>query len=45
MTTRWKECWNVAPDIHILLRESETLEDSRNRFVNYLNTRSYALGS
>ncbi len=26
MTPRWQECWDAAPDIYALLKESETLE-------------------
>jgi lysine 2,3-aminomutase len=36
MTTRWQDCWNAAPEIHILLRESESLEGAREKLIGYL---------
>ncbi len=37
MNPRWKKCWHVAPDIYLLLKESNSLEASRQKIVNYLN--------
>lgn len=36
MTTRWQECWNAAPEIHILLKESESFEGAREKLIGYL---------
>lgn len=35
---RWKKCWDVAPDIYLLLRESRSLESARHKIMNYLNS-------
>jgi len=36
MSERWKECWDSAPDIHVLLRESANLGEARERIIGYL---------
>lgn len=36
MNTRWQECWDATPEIHVLLRESETLEGAREKIINHL---------
>jgi lysine 2,3-aminomutase len=36
METRWTECWNTAPDVHTLLKESRTLESAREKLLNYI---------
>jgi lysine 2,3-aminomutase len=36
MITRWQDCWNAAPEIHILLKESESLEGAREKLIGYL---------
>jgi lysine 2,3-aminomutase len=36
MTTRWQECWDTAPEIYAFLKESETLENAREKIINYL---------
>jgi lysine 2,3-aminomutase len=36
MATRWQDCWNAAPEIHILLKESESLEGAREKLIGYL---------
>ncbi len=33
---RWKKCWNVAPDVYSLLRESRSLDSARKRIMTYL---------
>jgi lysine 2,3-aminomutase len=37
-TKRWKKCWDVAPDIYLLLKESRSLESARHKIMNYLNS-------
>jgi len=37
MAIRWHECWDVAPEIYVLLKESETLESAREKIISYLN--------
>jgi len=39
---RWKKCWDVAPDIHIMLRESKNLESARQKMKNYMNANETA---
>jgi len=39
MTARWDECWNAAPDVYMLLKESKTLESARNKVVRYIEAR------
>lgn len=34
---RWKKCWDVAPDLFSLLKESKILESARQKIKNYLN--------
>ncbi|NYT02493.1 MAG: KamA family radical SAM protein [Methanosarcinales archaeon] len=36
MTARWRNCWEVAPDIQRLLLDSEALEEARERLIRYL---------
>ncbi|MBN1322631.1 MAG: KamA family radical SAM protein [Methanotrichaceae archaeon] len=36
MSDRWKECWDAAPDIHVLLKESANLGEARERIIGYL---------
>jgi len=36
MTARWRNCWEVAPDIYGLLKDSVTLEEARERLIRYL---------
>ncbi len=36
MTDRWQNCWDAAPEIHMLLKESPTLEAAREKLINYL---------
>lgn len=37
MSKRWRKCWHVVPDIYLLLKESKSLDGSRQRIMNYLN--------
>jgi len=41
MTARWDECWNAAPDVYMLLKESKTLESARNKVVRYIEAREW----
>jgi len=41
MTVRWVECWKAAPDIHMLLKESKTLESARNKVARYIEAREW----
>lgn len=36
ITKRWKDCWKAAPDIHMILKESDTLEGARERMIKHL---------
>lgn len=37
MAIRWHECWDAAPEIYVLLKESVTLESAREKIISYLN--------
>lgn len=37
MAKRWKKCWHVAPDVYLLLKESPSIDTSRQKIMNYLN--------
>ncbi len=41
MTSRWKECWDTAPELYVLLRESKTLESARNKVARYIEAREW----
>jgi lysine 2,3-aminomutase len=36
MSDRWKQCWEAEPEIHILLKESESVESAREKLVSYI---------
>lgn len=36
ISARWRKCWNIAPDIYSLLRESKTLGSARRKIMTYL---------
>jgi lysine 2,3-aminomutase len=36
MEQRWRECWETAPEIYSLLKESESLESAREQIINYI---------
>ncbi|HNT72005.1 MAG TPA: KamA family radical SAM protein, partial [Methanothrix sp.] len=38
MTNRWQRCWDVAPEIYLLLKESDSLEAARDVVVGYLQS-------
>ncbi|MGB3943282.1 MAG: KamA family radical SAM protein, partial [Methanothrix sp.] len=38
MSDRWQKCWDVAPEIYLLLKESESLEAARDVVVGYLQS-------
>ena len=42
MTDRWQECWEAEREIHVLLKESETLESEREKVINYLGALSWS---
>lgn len=37
MAKRWKKCWQAAPDVFLLLKESNSIDVSRQKIMNYLN--------
>lgn len=37
MTPRWQECWDAAPELYALLKESETLESGREKLISYID--------
>lgn len=41
MTQRWNECWDAAPDLYMLLKESKTLESARNKVARYIEAREW----
>ncbi len=41
MTARWNDCWDTAPEIYMLLKESKTLESSRNKVARYIEAREW----
>lgn len=36
MNSRWQGCWEAAPDIYSLLKESDSLESAREKIINYI---------
>jgi lysine 2,3-aminomutase len=42
MAKRWKKCWQAAPDVYLLLRESNSIDVSRQKILNYLNATEMA---
>ncbi len=36
MTERWRGCWEAAPEIYALIKESDTLEGAREKMISYL---------
>jgi lysine 2,3-aminomutase len=38
MASRWQKCWDVAPEIHLLLKGSDSLEAARDVVVGYLQS-------
>ncbi|MCP4148674.1 MAG: KamA family radical SAM protein [bacterium] len=42
MSKRWKKCWHVAPDVYLLLKESNSLDAARQKMMNYLNATEMA---
>lgn len=41
MMGKWKECWDAAPEIYILLKESKTLESARTKVARYIDAREW----
>lgn len=37
ITQRWQDCWDAAPEIYALLKESETLESGREKLISYVD--------
>jgi lysine 2,3-aminomutase len=42
MAKRWKKCWQAAPDVYLLLKESNSIELCRQKIMNYLNATEMA---
>lgn len=42
VSKRWQKCWNVAPDIYSLLRESANMKSARQKIMDYLITTEMA---
>lgn len=38
MASRWQKCWDVAPEIYLLLKGSDSLEAARDLVVGYLQS-------
>jgi len=36
MTNYWQTCWDSAPEIYVLLKESDTLESAREKTINFI---------
>jgi lysine 2,3-aminomutase len=41
MTTRWNDCWDAAPELYMLLKESKSLESARNKVMRYLEAKEW----
>src|SRR5690606_41555855 len=41
MTERWEICWDAAPELYVLLRESKSLESARNKVARYIEAREW----
>jgi lysine 2,3-aminomutase len=41
MTARWKDCWDAAPELYVLLKESKTVESARNKVARYIEAREW----
>lgn len=37
VSKRWQKCWDVAPEVYLLLKECTSMEASRQNIMNYLN--------
>ena len=37
MSSRWQQTWDAEPEIFILLKESDTVEVSREKLINYIS--------
>jgi lysine 2,3-aminomutase len=42
LSERWHKCWNVAPDVFSLLKESINIKTARLRMMDYLNNTEIA---
>ena len=41
MTARWDTCWDAAPELYVLLKESKSLESARNKVARYIEAREW----
>ena len=41
MTERWDTCWDAAPELYVLLKESKSLESARNKVARYIEAREW----
>jgi|WetSurMetagenome_2_1015567.scaffolds.fasta_scaffold04886_3 lysine 2,3-aminomutase len=41
MMARWKDCWDAAPELYMLLKESKTVESARNKVARYIEAREW----
>jgi len=41
MTARWNECWDAAPELYVLMKESKTLESARNKVARYIEAKEW----
>jgi lysine 2,3-aminomutase len=41
MESRWQQCWDAAPDMFTLLKESDTLESARQKIINYIEAQDW----
>ncbi|HON35186.1 MAG TPA: KamA family radical SAM protein [Methanothrix sp.] len=41
MTDRWDTCWDAAPGLYVLLKESKSLESARNKVARYIEAREW----
>jgi len=37
VTSRWDDCWDAAPELYALLKESESVESAREKLIGYLD--------
>ena len=41
MTKRWDTCWDAAPELYVLLKESKSLESARNKVARYIEAKEW----
>ncbi|MHA2404031.1 MAG: KamA family radical SAM protein [Candidatus Kariarchaeaceae archaeon] len=34
----WQKCWEISPEMHILLKESSTVDEAREKIIHYITS-------